>query len=103
MLGDLSISEFKPQKSNEPIILMNLSMAEIFMSAFDLAYNIMLKVKIGQNISEYLYIIQCTCFVIRSFLILTFLALNQFFEVYLNLKYPIYISRKTVLRCLSVS
>ena len=99
-LGIYLLLNLKHEKSNQPIILMNLSTAEIFMSAFDLVYNVMLKQKIGGNISEYFYIIQCTCFVIPSFLILTFLALDRFFEVYLNLKYPIYFSRKTVLRWL---
>ena len=100
-LGIYLLLNLNHEKSNQPVILMNLSIAEIFMSAFDLVYNIMIKLKIDRNISEYFYIIQCTCFVIPSFLILTFLALDRFFEVYLNLKYPIYFSRKAVLRWLS--
>ena len=78
-LGIYLLLNLNHEKSNQPVILMNLSIAEIFMSAFDLVYNIMIKLKIDRNISEYFYIIQCTCFVIPSFLILTFLALDRFF------------------------
>lgn len=88
--------------SNQIPLLLNLSIAEIFMSVFDFTYNILQHSNVDKNTTEYFYTIQCTCFVISYFLILIVLTLDRFFEVYLNITYPVYFSRKIVSRCLAV-
>ena len=92
--------QIKQDRSHQVPILMNLSIAEIFMSAFDVAYNIMISYGVEEDINIYVYTIQCTCFVISNFLILTVLALDRFFEVYLNITYPIFFTKQVVQRCL---
>jgi len=92
--------QIKQDRSHQVPILMNLSIAEIFMSVFDVAYNIMISYNVEANINIYVYTIQCTCFVISNFLVLTVLALDRFFEVYLNITYPIFITKQVIHRAL---
>lgn len=93
--------QIKKDRSHQVPIMMNLSVAEIFMSIFDFTYNVMTRENFNNNIRTYVYTIQCTCFVISCFLILTVLTLDRFFEVYLNLKYPIYFTKGVVRICLA--
>lgn len=92
--------QIKKDRSHQVSIMMNLSIAEIFMSVFDVTYNIMVSRNVDKNIREYVYTVQCTCFVISCFLILTVLTLDRFFEVYLNITYPVFFTKKVLQRCL---
>lgn len=94
-------AQIKKDRSHQVPIMMNLSVAEIFMSVFDVTYNVMTRENVDTNIRIYVYTVQCTCFVISCFLILTVLTLDRFFEVYLNLKYPIYFTKNVVRCCLA--
>jgi len=92
--------QIKKDRSHQVPIMMNLSIAEIFMGLFDVAYNIMIGEGVTKDITDYFYTIQCCCFVISCFLILTVLTLDRFFEVYLNITYPIYFTKRVVHICL---
>jgi len=101
LLGIFLLSQqIKKDRSHQVPIMLNLSIAEIFMSVFDVAYNIMIVNGVDENISIYVYTVQCTCFVVSCFLILTLLTLDRFFEVYLNITYPVFFTRRVVYMCL---
>ena len=102
ILGIYLLFQSKSNNPNSTIILINLSVAESFMAAIDFAYNVMLRNNVSKNVTDYVYTTSCTCFVIPSFLILTVLALDRFFEVYYNIRYPIYFQKRKIVGFLAI-
>lgn len=75
-------------------ILMSLSISEIFMSICDLAQNTLSRFTFHTNEPiNYLTIVQCTLFVIPSFLTIIVLNIDRFLAVRLNIKYTLYITK----------
>ena len=81
-------------RRNQDIIIMNLSIAEISMSLCDFSQNILSRY---HNVSAFhikvLTITQCSLFVVPSFLIMIVLTFDRFLEVYLNIKYHVYVQK----------
>ncbi|XP_057303557.1 uncharacterized protein LOC130640955 isoform X1 [Hydractinia symbiolongicarpus] len=94
-LGIYLLICLKHKRRNQDTVILNLSIAEIAMSLFDLTQNILSR---GNSVTStnirYLTIAQCSFFVLPSFLIMILLTLDRFFEVYLNLQYFIYFNKK---------
>ena len=92
LLGLFLLSNQK-QSSNQDIIIMNLSIAELGMCMFDIVQNILSRLP-KQNFNTTIIIVTgCGFFVIPFLIIVAFLTLDRFFEVYLNIKYQIHFNK----------
>ena len=102
-LGIYLLSNLPQGKRNQDIIIMNLSIAEIFMSSCDLTQNILIRFqKIYDTITNYFIIGHCCFFVIPSFLFMIVLTIDRFCEIHYHIKYPLYIQKKMVMFILSI-
>ena len=92
LLGLFLLSNQK-QSSNQDIIIMNLSIAELGMCMFDIVQNILSRLP-KQHFNHAIIIVTgCGFFVIPFLIIVTFLTLDRFFEVYLNIKYQMHFNK----------
>lgn len=93
-MGTYVLLTLRSRRSNQDTIILNLSVSEIFMSLFDLTQNILSRYVAHKDApTNYLTIIQCTLFVLPNFLILFILTLDRLLEVYLNIKYKVYVTK----------
>lgn len=94
-IGIFLLRSLRTRKNQDSIIL-NLSVAETIMSCCELTQNVLQRFyPVSSDPVSYLTIAQCTLFVLPSFLIMTVLTLDRFFETYLNLKYVCYFNKNT--------
>ena len=99
--GIFLLTTQRSRRRNQDIIILNLSICELWMSICDLVQNILMRSGQGSYIMksqgyQYLILVQCTFFVLPSLLFMIVLTVDRFFEVYLNIRYYIYFSRKKV-------
>ena len=92
LLGLFLLSNQK-QSSNQDIIIMNLSVAELGMCMFDIVQNILSRLPQHDLNNNIIIVAGCGFFVIPFLIIVTFLTLDRFFEVYLNIKYQIHFNK----------
>ena len=85
---------------NQDLIILHLSVSELFMCLLDIAQNIMTRDRYANQSTSlavsYVIIANCCFFVVPSFLIIITLTVDRFLEVLLNIKYQLYFTKLTV-------
>ena len=94
------------RKRHQDLIIMHLSITELFMCLLDIAQNVIMRygyvTPVTSQIIYYVIMVNCCFFVVPSFLIIITLTLDRFMEVYLNLKYHLYCKNAQV-KCILVA
>lgn len=85
------------RKRNQDLIIIQLSIAEIGMNVLDITQNIIARYPKNKQSLPYLIIVNCCFFVIPFFLIIIFLTIDRFLEVYFNIRYQVYFRARFVL------
>ncbi|XP_066932247.1 uncharacterized protein [Clytia hemisphaerica] len=94
------------RKRNQDIIILHLSITELFMCLLDIIQNILSRddyvTEMTSRVKSYVIIVNCCFFVVPSFLIIITLTIDRFLEIYLNIKYQLYFSKKKLKFVLTV-
>lgn len=82
------------RKRHQDLIIMHLSVTELFMCLLDIAQNVIMRnsyvTPVTSEVVKYIILVNCCLFVVPSFLIIITLTLDRFMEVYLNIRYHLY-------------
>jgi hypothetical protein len=88
------------RRRNQDLIILHLSVSELFMCLLDIAQNILMRDRYMRRSTEvaiaYVIIVNCCFFVVPSFLIIITLTVDRLLEVLLNIKYQLYFTKFTV-------
>ena len=95
-LGIYLMTNVQTRNRIQDIIIINLSITEIFMSICECSQNIILRFNINPIVVDYFIVLECALFVLPSVWIMGLLALNRFLEIYLNIKYNLIVNRKRI-------
>ena len=94
------------RKRNQDIIILHLSVSELFMCLLDIVQNILSRddyvTVMTSRVKSYVIIVNCCFFVVPSFLIIITLTIDRFLEIYLNIKYQLYFNKKKLKVILTV-
>ena len=89
----LYVTKNTRMSKNQKIFLMNLSLSEFFLCVLAAMDRILIFFE-ESTIRHYLMIINYTVAPLNLFMVMMFLTVDRFFEIYLSIRYPLYWSKK---------